>query len=269
MYLKRLIAVSALATLAGAGMAETNLPDGFRTADIVILGEIHDNPHHHRIQAEFVAALKPRALVFEMFGPDGAAAIADLDPQDAGALSAALNWDKSGWPDFAMYHAIFIAAPEAAIAGAAVPVADVRASVTDGAAAVFGKDAAQFGLTAPLPADQQSARETLQAHAHCNALPTSLLPGMIEAQRLRDASFARTTLQALAEHGAPVVVIAGSGHARRDWGMPAAITHAAPDVRVASLELAEEGTSATGPARYDARIITPPAERPDPCAAFE
>ena len=37
-----------------------------RDADIVVLGEIHDNPEHHRVQAEIVAALAPAALVFEM-----------------------------------------------------------------------------------------------------------------------------------------------------------------------------------------------------------
>ncbi|MEJ2019704.1 MAG: ChaN family lipoprotein, partial [Maritimibacter sp.] len=35
-------------------------------ADVVVLGEQHDNPAHHLVQAEAVAELAPKALVFEM-----------------------------------------------------------------------------------------------------------------------------------------------------------------------------------------------------------
>ena len=41
--------------------------------DVVILGEIHDNPAHHEVQAERVADIQPRALVFEMLTPEQAA----------------------------------------------------------------------------------------------------------------------------------------------------------------------------------------------------
>ncbi len=61
----------------------------------------------------------------------------------------------------------------------------------EGAAAVFGAAAARFGLDAPLPEDEQAAREAEQAEAHCGALPAEMLPGMVEAQRLRDAALAR------------------------------------------------------------------------------
>jgi uncharacterized iron-regulated protein len=35
-------------------------------ADVVVLGEVHDNPQHHANQAAVVRALQPSALVFEM-----------------------------------------------------------------------------------------------------------------------------------------------------------------------------------------------------------
>ena len=37
-----------------------------RAADVVILGEIHDNPQHHLVQAEAVEAITPTAVVWEM-----------------------------------------------------------------------------------------------------------------------------------------------------------------------------------------------------------
>jgi len=48
------------------------LPGGAR---IVFLGEVHDNPHHHRNQARAVAATGPAALVFEMLSPAQAARV--------------------------------------------------------------------------------------------------------------------------------------------------------------------------------------------------
>ncbi|HEU0223595.1 MAG TPA: ChaN family lipoprotein, partial [Paracoccaceae bacterium] len=34
--------------------------------DILLVGEIHDNPHHHARQAEIAASHRPAAIVFEM-----------------------------------------------------------------------------------------------------------------------------------------------------------------------------------------------------------
>jgi len=188
-------------------------------AAIVLLGEVHDNPVHHAAQAAAVAAIAPRALVFEMMSPEQAGTANALPRTDAEALEAALSWTESGWPPFALYHPILVAAPEARIYGAAVPAADLALARAEGAAAAWGVGARAAGL-GPLPPAEQAAREADQAEAHCGALPQSLLPGMVAAQRLRDARFARTALAALAETGGPVVVITGNGHARTDRGIP-------------------------------------------------
>jgi hypothetical protein len=59
-------------------------------------------------------------------------------------------------------------------------------------------------------------------------LAPEILPGFVEAQRLRDAALAEAALAALEAHGAPVAIITGNGHARRDWGVPAVLAVAAP-----------------------------------------
>ena len=46
-------------------------------AEIYILGEIHDNPDHHRVQAEAVAEIAPAALVFEQLTADQAARVTE------------------------------------------------------------------------------------------------------------------------------------------------------------------------------------------------
>jgi len=238
-----------------------NLP----AAQIYILGEVHDNGVHHDNQARALRALKPAAVVFEMLSPAQANMVSDAALKDE-ALGAKLGWEAHGWPDFALYLPVFEALGAAKIYGMDVPRSELRGVFEKPLPEVFGPEAERFGLNSPLPEDVQTAREAYQFAAHCDALPEDLLPGMVDAQRLRDASFARTTLQALAEAGGPVAVITGSGHARKDWGMPAALAQAAPDVTVLSLGQVEAPAQNIPP--FDLWLVTAPAEREDPCAAF-
>jgi uncharacterized iron-regulated protein len=231
-------------------------------AQIVILGEVHDNPAHHLNQAALVARWTPAAVVFEMLTPEQAAA--NLDRTDATTLDASLGWNGTGWPDFVLYYPVFQALGTARIYGAAVPRDDVRRAMTNGAAAIFGDNASDFGLTTPLPDAEQTAREAGQMASHCNALPADMLPGMVEAQRLRDAAFARTALQALTDTGGPVVVITGTGHAHRNRGIPAALAQSGTSVFTLGQLEHDPGPDAP----YDAWIITSPTPRGDPCAGF-
>ena len=233
---------------------------------VVILGEVHDHPGHHANQVKAVTAMAPRALVFEMLTPEQAAWVTPDIRADKAALETTLGWAASGWPDFAMYHPIFTAAPDAAVFGGALPRDQVRAAFTGGAAAVFGAEAAAYGLADPLAPEDQAAREALQQEAHCNALPPEMLPGMVEAQRLRDAALARAVVQAMDATGGPVAVITGTGHARKDHGIPAALAVAAPGLRVLSIGQMEADPGADAP--FDLWVVTDPVDRPDPCLAF-
>lgn len=237
------------------------------------MGEVHDNPAHHQTQAQAVAALNPAALVFEMITPELAAEVTPervaRSPEPEALLSVLLKWEERGWPDFGMYYPIFAAASDAAIFGGAVPREDVRRAVGEGAAAVFGDAASSFGLDQALPDDELATREEGQQVAHCNALPETMLGGMVEAQRLRDAALARAVLAALAESrargsDAPVVVITGNGHARRDWGIPVYLAqHDLDVVSVGQFEIEAPEAPA-----FDAWIVTDAVDRPDPCEAF-
>ncbi|WP_366191467.1 ChaN family lipoprotein [Meridianimarinicoccus marinus] len=240
-----------------------DLPD----AQIVLLGEVHDNGAHHDRQAAALKGMEPAAVVFEMLTPAQADVLAD-SPLSGEALAEALDWDGSGWPDFSLYEPVIEAARATRVYGMAVPRADLGAVFDGGAAAAFGPEAARFGLDQPLPDDEQAAREEAQFAAHCEALPREMLPGMVEAQRFRDAVFARTILQALVDTGGPVAVIAGNGHVRKDWGIPVYLSHAAPEVTVLSVGQVERQGRLPDDAPYDLWILSAPAERDDPCAVF-
>ncbi|APE44517.1 hypothetical protein BOO69_14660 [Sulfitobacter alexandrii] len=267
----RLIPVFLAALLAIPAPAPADTDAGgiarMQAADIVILGEVHDNADHHAGQARLIAEIAPKVVVFEMLTPGQAAQVNADDRADLDGLADRIGWAASGWPDFPLYRPVFAALGETPVVGAALPRDRVRAAFDTGAATVFGPDAGRFGLDTPLPPEEQETRAALQFAAHCEAMPMHLMAGMVEAQRLRDAHFSAVTLEALATYGAPVVVIAGTGHARKDWGMPALIARAAPDTVVHAVGFAERPAPDTDP-RFDTTIVTDPADRPDPCTAF-
>lgn len=230
--------------------------------DVLILGEVHDNPAHHTKQASILRELAPKAVIFEMLTPEEAAQLAGVSRTAAAMTAASAEFHWSNIVDYAEV----LAASEGAIVGAALPRGDVRQAFSDGAAAVFGGDAGQFGLETPVPDTQLAARKEMQFESHCQAMPLEMMGGMVEAQRLRDAAFARTIMAANKISGGPVVAIMGSGHVRADWGVPAALAIAAPDLRVLSVGMLEGPPQDVPP--YDLWLVTPAAEREDPCAAF-
>ncbi|MBN2761176.1 MAG: ChaN family lipoprotein [Rhodobacteraceae bacterium] len=257
------------AALALPAQANEITPDGLDSlpgAQVYFLGEVHDHPDHHLNQARAIRAIQPSAMVFEMLTEAQSAGAPDTW-DSAASLSAALAWDGSGWPDFALYYPIFEAAPDAAIYGAAVPRDQARAAFGQPLPDIFMGDATRFGLDQPLAPEDQTARETMQLEAHCNALPAEMLPGMVDIQRLRDAELARVAEQALRDTGGPVVVITGTGHVRRDWGAPAALALAAPDVT--SVTLGQYEIAAPEMPLTDLWIVTEAVDRADPCAAFQ
>lgn len=240
------------------------------SADIVILGEVHDNPYHHANQAAAVAALQPTALVFEQLTPELAARITPELIEDAALMETVLEWAARGWPDFEMYHPIFAAAPDAAYFGGGAPPEDVRRAVSEGAAPVFGEAAALFQLDRPYAADVQARLETIQHDAHCGALPAEMLPGMVEAQRLRDAALARAAIAAHAEAsargGGPVVVITGNGHAGNELAVPALLRSQPMELAVISVGQFED--AAPDAPDFDHWTVTEAVDRDDPCAVF-
>ena len=265
-FLSITLIIASIGSVGAKEITKDNLAS-LPTADVVILGEVHDNAQHHIGQSEAVLAIRPTAVVFEMLTPMQAAKITPQLLKDQDALKATLDWDASGWPDFALYYPVFEALGGAKVYGAARSRDEVRRAFDEGAAAVFGQKAALFGLEQPLPTDQLEQRMQEQFEAHCDAMPLEMMGGMVEAQRFRDAAFAAVVVQAFEEVGGPVVLIAGNGHARTDWGVPAMLAAGAPDLSVLVVGFVEAPAEAEHP--FDLWVVTEPAVREDPCLAFK
>ncbi len=251
------------------GWAAQLIPDdviaAMQAADVVILGEIHDNPDHHKVQTEAIEVIAPSAVVWEMVTEEGAQRLAQTAASNPEELGRILRWAETGWPPLSMYYPIF-QATDAPVYGAMVPRAAARAAMDRGAATALGADAARYGLTVPLPAQEQAAREADQLVAHCNALPQQMLPQMVAIQRLRDAVLTRSILQAMDDTGGPVAVITGNGHARKDRGIPTFLSRLRPGLKVFVLGQSEDGQIE---GTFDVVIDSPAVDREDPCQAFE
>ncbi|WP_027257674.1 ChaN family lipoprotein [Leisingera aquimarina] len=269
-FLKVMLSAACLAALSLSGVRADEVSAAARLlsgADVVILGEVHDNPVHHQRQAILLAKLQPRAVVWEMITAEQAAA---LDPEtlaNARLTARQLDWQNSGWPDFSLYAPVFAAAADARQYGAQVPRAEAAEAWERGVAAFFrAEDAARFGLDQPLPEVEQAEREADQQTNHCNAMPVEMLPVLVDFQRLRDAALAKAADTALAETGGPVAVITGNGHARTDRGLAVYLAKARPAVQIRSLGQSEGGQIS---GTFDLLLDAGAAVRPDPCLAFQ
>src|ERR1051325_10654076 len=98
---------------AAAFVEESTLVARIGAVAYVAIGEQHDNPDHHRLEARLVDAIAdagrhPR-VVFEMIDAvDQAKVDAALaaSPHDPDVLGRAVDWDHSGWPPWPMYRPV-------------------------------------------------------------------------------------------------------------------------------------------------------------------
>lgn len=272
----------------GRYVDEAALSAAVAAGDFVLLGETHDNPDHHLLQARLVraamAAGRRPALAFEMLTADQQEAVdAALAraPKDPDALAKAVGWKTSRWPEFELYRPIFAAGLEAGtpIVAANLPSATVKQIVSKGADVLDEPTRARLAREEPLPpAVLEELREDMR-ESHCGlALPERALDGLVLAQRARDAKMAERMLAAGEARGA--VLITGTGHVRRDRGVPAVLSKDAPAKRIVAVALLEVTADRTEPAAYgqtfgkgplpfDFVVFTPGLEREDPCEGIQ
>ncbi len=261
----------------GSLSSQEALTKSLRSARYVLIGERHDNPDHHTLQARLVReAMRDRrapVLALEMFDLRDQAAVdafVAASPSTADGLGDAVRWNEKGWPAWSMYQPIVQAALDhgASVVAANLPRSDVMAAARTGEAAVDGER-----LVVPsLPAAMNEALEQEMFDAHCGHVPRDKVGMMAAAQVARDAVMARRMTMGLA--GDVVVLIAGNGHVRRDRGVPWHLKHQGAEGVIVSVGMAEVRPTwreAGDVARelgeeFDFVWVTPEWERGDPCA---
>jgi uncharacterized iron-regulated protein len=245
-----------------------------RGAEVVYLGELHDSPQHHAIQARVLEALlgdggRP-AVAFEMVPETRQATLEAAVRGDAGPreVDRQLGWTPQGWPDFAMYWPLFELARRH---GLPVVGADLDPAVTRrisrGGLGAAGEDPARLRSALPDdPARDQAIARRIQA-AHCNRITDSRAVRMLESWYARNVVIARRLSGAL-QRAPQVVVIIGRGH-QSPGAVPEQLEALRPGTRqlvVALVEVEDGAPEAAAPGTTaDVVWLTPGRPRPDPC----
>ncbi|WP_186394743.1 ChaN family lipoprotein [Stappia sp. TSB10GB4] len=254
-------------------------------ARFVLLGEIHDNPDHHALQAHLLAAAseggRRPAVVLEMLARDRQgdvdAYLADGQATAEG-FGAALGWAQSGWPDYAIYRPVIEVAVERdlPIIAGDTPREERRRVAAEGAEVLGAERIAALRLSEPLGEAADAVLLDILFDGHCGMMPREALTPLVAVQRLRDATLADAMISAAGE---VAVLIAGSGHVRKDLGVPRYLEWREPDaasVAVGFVEVVEDRTepalyaagTADVPPPYDYLWFTPRQERGDPCESL-
>jgi len=261
---------------------------------IVLLGEVHDNPEHHRVRKDILwprlartasAPERPPAAVFEHIRTDQQPALDAFRARAARSrrllrapdLLRALDWQSSGWPEGRIFHPLFDGALQAGmpIVPGDAPQGRVRALARGDLSGLGSEERARISAAEDLPPPLLAALAEELARSHCGALPASALPAMSLAQRYRDAHLADAALAGAERQGA-AVLLAGNGHVRADRGVPWHLRRKAPGRLVRSVLLLEAEAGETEAAAYlprdpngrpaaDYVLFTPRQHRPDPC----
>jgi uncharacterized iron-regulated protein len=268
----------------GAAITPERLAQIAAERDFVLLGEKHDNPDHHRLQAWVIDALVARgrrpAVAMEMLDADQSQALTThlrQHPQDATGLGAAVGWAARGWPDWSIYAPIAEAALRAAlpIAPADLARADRQAVGRDGIAALAEPSRARLQRMAVLDAQQSASLALELRDSHCGHVREESLPRMILVQSARDAHMAAVLIEAATlENASGAVLIAGAGHVRVDRGVPWHLRQRAPQRSIAAIAFIEVDDSRRDIADYaladkfDFAWFTPRHDDEDPCAKF-
>lgn len=242
-------------------------------ADFILLGERHDNPHHHSTRAELIDALisktptrKP-GIVMEYLERGER-----LDPQrPLMEEMQRAGFSDQGW-QWPLHEPLFTVARAAGldILGGNLKRADARRIAMRGEPELDAELAAQLTRAPLTSAAQQRLDDDLNA-GHCGHLPAARLPNMRLAQRARDAAMATALLAAPSGRA---VLLAGNGHVRHDYGVAPMLRQLAPSQRSVSIGFFESGPGlepylAELRGAFDFYWITPPVERDDPCAGFK
>jgi uncharacterized iron-regulated protein len=267
-------------TKTGRAASQTELVNRLLKTRYVLLGEVHDNSTHHRMRrnmiAELVRAGRRPALAMEQFDreqqPALNAALAE-SRRDAERVRSASGFDARGWqwPDYAAFISLAIEAGLPLVAANLSRDQAFRIATSSAAAVLGDESVAALGLNQQLPEAARRKLERAIDDGHCGKAPAKFLPGMVAAQRARDAVMAQI-LARYADTGA--VLVAGNGHVRRDFGVPhylLANTEGGNIVAVGFIEVRDKQFSPTayydsGNPEYDYIVFTERMAREDPCA---
>lgn len=248
-------------------ISQTQLIERLQQPALILLGEVHDEPLHHLRRASLIEALAHLnpVVVAEQLEANQHVTYTGQLAQD---LMRA-GFDQKMW-DWALYSPLFsvLEKNKVTLMGGNLSIDAVRGISKQGASAIpeaLDEMISQANLTA---AGETQLVADLEA-GHCGHLPKQYVPNFILAQRARDASMLNTMLDIAHK---PVILLAGNGHVRKDYGIPTLLQSSIQtQVSIGFLQLDSltPDQALAYRQQYDYVWLTGAVNRDDPCATFK
>lgn len=239
-----------------------------KIAKIFLLGEIHDNEHGHQRRLKRV-----RQLIEQ--GPQPVVAMEQFDRENQAVLDAALSQcpdvdcvlgkaATTGWEwRFYRPYVQWALDKKIKLVAANLSNSDVRKVMTHGFTAVLAQQLVDTYQLQQIPGQLLNAQNKAIQEGHCNMLPTQAIGPMVQGQIARDVWMAHV-VNGVAN--APVVLIAGNGHVRKDAGV---FQWLAPDKQAQTqVHGYVESTDQNDAQWFDQVHVVPVVAREDHCLVF-
>ena len=246
----------------------TDLFQALAAHDVVLVGERHDHPDHHRLQAQILEQVGPSALVgFEM-----------LDEQDESSVTAGMSadqiaraseWAQSGWPNFELYRPIFDVVNRLRMTPLAIHPSRQRLMRRARQPDKFAEENATYlsRLSKPGIANLRADID----RGHCGNAAGAMIDMMVGAQVFKDHWMASQVTSALEREqaGRRAVIIAGNGHVRRDYGLPNHLRQKTMSIGLIEVQKDHLTIADYAPKRFDYIWFTPRLNDDDPCEKYK
>ncbi|MNS57476.1 hypothetical protein D3C72_903650 [compost metagenome] len=251
----------------GTPASVSDVAVAFASADVVYLGEEHDDPVAHRLQAEWLAQAcdragkRPVALAMEMFERDVQPV---LDEYLADTIREKdLLTDARPWPNYPSDYRPLVELAKARgvpVIAANAPRRYVSRVGRLGPSGVDGLSAQARRFLAPGPVPSASVAYAAKfREAMGDGDGHTAGPGLLAAQVLRDAAMADAIARHLAAHpGALVVMVNGKFHSAGHLGIPEQLQRLRPATRQLVVTMARRGGPEDTAPDGDFIVLTPP-----------
>lgn len=257
--------------IACMGVAHTASNLDLAPATFLLLGEVHDNPDGHARRFQYI-----QNLVIQGWRPTIAMEQFDLD--QAADLALAQKYcitpdcvirmagGSSRW-DWDLYRPVLSLAMEyrLKIVPANLSRSQANIVVRSGIHSAFDANIIrQYGLPLP-PGSELMGYQMIEVDkGHCGLVPKTLLAGLANAQIARDIAMANSMLEQNMS-GRDVILLAGNGHVRNDFGVPYWLRMQSPNSLIKTVGYLER-THGDELSQFDIVEQVPLFQRPDPCS---
>ncbi len=238
----------------GRPVTETVLRQRLRASDYVLIGEKHDNPEHHRLEAQLLnwRLAEGGAAVFEMLDDGQDAALATLTREDTlTGMREKLKWPEKGW-DWNAYGPLFrVTVQQGELRSGNIARTRIMDIYRRGADALAGD--ARFASISSIGEGVRSQLLERIFDAHCQQQSRDTLAPMLHIQLAKDASMAAAMSPSPQAGTSRATLIAGGEHVRPDSGVPLHLAARNPAASRLVIQLVEAQADARDISAYVSR----------------